>query len=67
MVIGGVIVVIYGVNFLCYVILVEYLRFLDLLDVKEGIIVLKIVVYVVDIVNGFLGVRDRDNVMVDVC
>lgn len=62
-VIGGVLVCVKGVDFLCYVILVEYLRLFNLDDMKEGIIVVKIVVYVGDIVKNVKGVCEWDNKM----
>lgn len=40
----------------CYVIFKEYLGLLNKEDVKEGLIIYKIVVYVVDLVKGYLGV-----------
>lgn len=41
---------------LCYVIFKEYFGLLDCKDVKDGVIVYKIVVYVVDLVKGYLCV-----------
>lgn len=48
-VIGVVMVGWYGIVMLCYVILKEYLGLFNVEDVRNGFIVYKIVVYVVDI------------------
>lgn len=59
-VMGVFIAVLNGVDFLCYVIFVEYLRFFFLEDVKEGIVVFKIAVYSVNIVKGFKKLFEKD-------
>lgn len=54
--IGVVMIGWYGCVMLCYVMLKEYLGFFNKEDVKQGLIIYKIVVYVVDLVKGYLGV-----------
>lgn len=65
--IGVVMIGWYGIVMLCYVILKEYLGLLNKVDVKEGLIIYKIVVYVADLVKGYFGVQICDNVMFKVC
>lgn len=48
---------------LCYVIFKEYFVLFDKEDVCVGVIIYKIVVYVVDLVKGYLGVQVCDNVL----
>lgn len=54
--IGVVMIGWFGIVMLCYVMLKEYFGLLNKDDVKEGIIMYKFVVYVVDFVKGYLGV-----------
>lgn len=65
--IGVVMIGWFGIVMLCYVMLKEYFGLLNKDDVKEGIIMYKFVVYVVDFVKGYLGVQVCDNVLLKVC
>lgn len=56
LVIGVVMIGWYGIVMFCYVMLKEYLGLLNCDDVCEGVIIYKIVVYVVDFVKGYFGV-----------
>lgn len=66
-VIGVAIVGWYGIVMLCYVIFKEYLGLFNVEDVCNGLIVYKIVVYVVDIVCYCLGACDWDDEFFKVC
>lgn len=52
---------------LCYVMFKEYFGLFDKQDVCDGVIIYKIVVYVVDFVKGYFGVQVCDNVIFKVC
>lgn len=54
--IGVVMIGWFGCVMFCYVIFKEYLGLLNKEDVKIGLIIYKLVVYVVDLVKGYLGV-----------
>lgn len=54
--IGVVMIGWFGCVMFCYVMLKEYLGLFNKEDVKQGFIIYKIVVYVVDLVKGYLGV-----------
>lgn len=66
-VIGVVMVGWYGMVMFCYVMLKEYFGLFNVEDVCEGLIVYKIVVYVVDIVCYCFGVCDWDDEFSCVC
>lgn len=54
--IGAVMIGWFGCVMFCYVMLKEYLGLFNKEDVKQGFIIYKIAVYVVDLVKGYLGV-----------
>lgn len=61
--IGVVMIGWFGMVMLCYVMFKEYLGLFDWDDVKIGVIIYKIVVYVVDLVKGYLVVQICDDVL----
>lgn len=54
--IGVVMIGWYGMVMFCYVMFKEYFGLFDWDDVKVGVVIYKIVVYVVDLVKGYLVV-----------